>query len=108
MGQINEHTLTPVLSPGQFFGKILNLDRRGGVQLSDAVYEGGRRLPKHSHELAFFCLLLDGGYTEQYAHGSFSYGPYTTVFHPPDSMHQSEMRRHSSHFFNIEIPNEWL
>ncbi|MGE0131033.1 MAG: helix-turn-helix domain-containing protein [Blastocatellales bacterium] len=114
MDGINEHNSTPVLSPGQFFGKILHLDRLGGFQLSDAVYECGRKLPKHSHELAFFCLLLDGAYTEHYAHGDFSYNPYTTVFHPPDSMHQSEMAemaemsRRGCHFFNIEIPNVWL
>ena len=108
MGGINENISAPVLSPGQFFGKVLNLDRRGGFQLSDAVYEGGRKLPKHTHELAFFCLLLDGAYTESYASGSFSYRPYTTVFHPPDSMHQSEMSRQDCHFFNIEVPNEWL
>jgi AraC family transcriptional regulator len=108
MGEINEYQLTPVLSPGQFFGKVLNLDRQGDFQLSDAVYEAGRKLPKHSHELAFFCLLLDGGYTEHYAHGDFSYTPFTTVFHPPDSMHHTEMSRRASHFFHLEIPEVWF
>jgi AraC family transcriptional regulator len=91
------------LGPGRFFGDIVNAHRRCGLWLSDARYGGGAKLPKHSHELAFFCLLLDGAYSERYGRREVAYKPFTLVFHPPEEVHATEMGGHGGHVFNIEI-----
>jgi AraC family transcriptional regulator len=93
----------PTLEPGRFFGDIVNAHRRCGLWLSDARYGGGAKLPKHSHELAFFCLLLDGAYSERYGRKEVTYSPFTVVFHPPEEVHSTEMGKRGGHVFNIEV-----
>jgi AraC-like DNA-binding protein len=97
-----------ILEPGRFYGEIVNMHRRCGIQLSDARYQAGERLPKHSHESAFFCLLLEGAYSERYGQRAISYRPFTVVFHPPDETHYTEMSRSGGHVFNVEIQDQWL
>lgn len=97
-----------LLKPGTFYGEILGLDRGCGFQLSDARYEGGKQLPEHSHELAFFCLLVKGSYTENYGRRSVSYGPLTVAFHPPGETHKVEMSRDGGYIFNVEIQHVLL
>ncbi|HET9528888.1 MAG TPA: helix-turn-helix transcriptional regulator [Blastocatellia bacterium] len=98
----------PTLEPGQFFGDIVNAQSRAGLLLSDARYRGGAKLPKHSHELAFFCLLLDGAYSESYGRREVEYSPFTLVFHPPEEEHKTEMSPQGGHVFNIEIQGAML
>jgi AraC family transcriptional regulator len=96
------------LKPGQFYGQTVNLRRVSGLQLSEVNYYGRQSLPRHSHQLAFFCLLLKGTYVEHYYLRSNSYSPYTVVFHPPDETHASEMSDSGAFVFNIEVEAELL
>ncbi|HWP42755.1 MAG TPA: AraC family transcriptional regulator [Blastocatellia bacterium] len=96
------------LESGQFFGDIVHAQRRCGLLLSDARYAGGTKLPRHSHELAFFCLLLEGAYSESYGKRGVEYEPFTVVFHPPEEMHTTEMSRHGGRVFNIEVQGALL
>jgi AraC family transcriptional regulator len=96
------------LEPGRFYGEVVNMHRRCGLQLSDARYGAGERLPRHSHELAFFCLLLDGAYSERYGQRATSYRPFTIVFHPPDETHCTQMSQRGGHVFNVELQGQWL
>jgi AraC family transcriptional regulator len=96
------------LRPGDFFGEVLNVSEGCGFVLTDARYEVGSRLPVHSHELAFFCLLLDGHYTEHYGRRTTSYAPFTVAFHPPGECHWVEIGGAGGHVFNLEVKDTLL
>src|SRR3989475_11245958 len=57
--------MTAVLKTGRFYGNILQTSVWSGICLSEIAHAKGRKLPSHTHESAFFCLLLRGSYSEQ-------------------------------------------
>jgi AraC family transcriptional regulator len=74
--------------------------------MTEARIPGESRLPAHSHELPFFCLLIEGGYREEYVSRSVSYVPYTLAFHPAGETHACEMGAAGARVFNVEVPPE--
>lgn len=95
------------LTAGFFHGQILGRQRTSLLGLTEARIGPGSRLPRHSHDLAFFCLLVDGAYREDYRSRSVSYRPYTLAFHPPGESHACEIDRRGARVFNVEVPPEW-
>src|SRR5215469_17715856 len=49
---------------GSFFAAIQGKREQCGAIFTDLRHAAPRKLPMHSHELAFFALLLDGLYAE--------------------------------------------
>jgi AraC family transcriptional regulator len=96
------------LTPGKFFGQTLNSTTYPDLLLSTMSYPARMKLAKHSHERAFFCLLLRGAYEERYASKIIDYLPGTLVFHPSDEEHQTELKDTEGHVFILELGNEWL
>lgn len=96
------------LGPGQAYGDVVNKQLLSGLVLSELKHGGPKKLPAHSHELAFFCLLLDGSYSEQFGRRTVFYKPYTIMFHPPAMTHRDEIGRTGGRFFQVEVQSEWL
>lgn len=97
------------LKRGEFYGRVLRKHEGGGFVLSELRHETGRALPEHSHELAYFCLLLGGGYTEQLStRRRILYTPFTLAFHPPGTSHRDEIGRGGGRFFSVEIGDGWM
>ena len=97
---------TECLAAGSFHGRILGSRGTCGFRMTEARIPGASRLPPHSHELPFFCLLVDGGYREEYRSRSVSYAPYTLAFHPAGETHACEMASAGARVFNVEVPAE--
>jgi AraC family transcriptional regulator len=95
------------LSPGQFYGNVLAKQQGGGLLLSEVRHGGGRRLPAHAHELAYFCLLLEGAYREQVGARTYTYKPLSVMFHPPGLMHRDEVGDGGGRFFTVELEGRW-
>jgi AraC family transcriptional regulator len=98
----------PEQASGKFYGRVIGRRRSTGLSLTELKHNVGRRLPKHSHEFAYFCLLLNGAYYEYYGRKSFIYKPMTIMFHPPDITHQDEVGSQGGHFFSIELDSPWM
>lgn len=96
------------LKGGEFYGDISGKKSLPSSIISEIVHTHGRSLPKHSHELAFFSLLLDGSYSESYGRKSFSYRPMTISWHPSDISHKDEIGKTGGRFFSIEIQPKGL
>jgi len=96
------------LKPGQFYGEILRKRQESGLILSELKHEHARKLPSHSHELAYFCLLLNGNYWEQSGRRRIIYKPLSVMFHPPDTTHIDEIGPQGGRFFNVEVKSEWM
>ena len=96
------------LQPGQFYGEILRKRQASGLILSELKHDAPRKLPSHSHELAYFCLLLNGNYWEQLGSQRVTYKPLTVMFHPPGMTHIDEIGAAGGRFFSVEIKKEWI
>ena len=96
------------LKPGQFYGEILRKRQESGLILSELKHDHARKLPSHSHELAYFCLLLNGDYWEQSGRKRVTYKPLTVMFHPPGTTHIDAIGPHGGRFFSVEVKAVWL
>ena len=96
------------LKAGQFYGDVSQRQRRQGLVLSTLHHGAARKIPAHSHELAFFCLLLDGDYREQCGRRIIEYQPFTLVFHPPGLHHRDEIGPRGGRFFSVEAEGRWM
>ena len=96
------------LAPGHFYGKILHKHARSGIILSELKHECAVRLPTHTHELAFFNLLLDGHYSETFGRSTAVLMPLSTIFHPSGITHYDEISQTGIRIFSVELHDEWL
>jgi AraC family transcriptional regulator len=96
------------LRAGHFYGDTLGKLRCSDLILSELRHAHGQRLPRHSHEAGFFCLLLDGGYTEFYGRKAVAYKPLNVMWHPPGVTHRDEIGQSGGHFFIAEVQDYWL
>ena len=91
------------LQTGQFYGATQKRVDAAGLVLTEVCHAQGRKLPVHTHESAYFGLLLDGGYTERFTERATDYGPFTLGFHPPGLTHEDEIAAGGSRMFCIEV-----
>jgi AraC family transcriptional regulator len=91
------------LQTGQFYGVTQKRVDAAGLVLTEIRHAVGRKLPLHTHESAYFGLLLDGGYTERFNARETGYGPFTLGFHPPSLTHEDEIAPCGSRMFCIEV-----
>ena len=92
---------------GCFFGAIQGKREQCGAIFTDLRHTAPRKLPMHSHELAFFALLLDGVYAERYGRRQSQYGPFTLMFRPAGIPHQDEIGPRGVRLYEIEIRPTW-
>jgi AraC family transcriptional regulator len=93
------------LRAGEFYGSTVS-ERIGGLVLSIVSHDRERRLPAHTHELPFLCLLLEGRYEEEAAGDTVQYEPLTLVFHPARLPH-SDVVYADSRMFAVEFGESW-
>src|ERR1051325_1430593 len=79
------------LDAGRFYGEVMGKRHCNGVILSEIYHKSARRMPSHAHELAYFSLLLNGGYREYFGRRETVYRPMTIMYHPPDFEHRDEI-----------------
>jgi AraC family transcriptional regulator len=96
------------LSCGQFYGQVTRSRIVGGLHLNETRYGPGVRLPPHSHEHGYFCLVRRGHYREEYGGRERSCGPLTVAFHPPGEVHAEQFAGDETWSFNIEVTDPWL
>jgi AraC family transcriptional regulator len=92
------------LPGGRYLGELVRHRAVGGLMLTETRYAPGTRLPRHSHERAYFCLVRRGTYREEYAGRQRSCGPLTLAFHPPGEPHAEQFGDREVWSFNIELP----
>lgn len=65
------------------------------------------QLHPHRHAEAYVALVLDGGYYETSADGTWFCEAGDVVVHPPHHLHGNSFKG-STEVLNLQIPNEWL
>jgi len=96
------------LRVGAFFGENYRSCSRSGFVLSDTCHPQSLKAPPHYHELAYFTLLLQGGYWEEYGKRRVTYQPLSIVFHPPQEVQRGEVATSGARCFHVEIAPQWL
>ena len=96
------------LQTGKFYGKTQRRFESGGIVLSEITHACGRKLPRHTHESAYFGLLLAGSYSEKCTQRVAEYDPFTMGFHPPALTHSDEVGMCGSQMFCIELRDSYL
>src|SRR5437773_1692266 len=96
------------LSPGSFYGEIRKTHETTGLRFVESVYGPGYRIPQHSHERAYFCIVIAGGYTETYGRGSRECQPLTLVFHPEGEAHSDLFHEAGGRILSVEVAPGWL
>jgi AraC family transcriptional regulator len=91
------------LQTGQFYGATQRRLEAAGLVLTELLHVRGRKLPVHTHESAYFGLLLDGGYTERFTQRATDYQPFTIGFHPPGLTHEDEIAACGARMLCVEI-----
>ncbi len=74
--------MDPILAPGDFYGQKHRHFKIAGATFTEMVYSPAFKIPRHSHEGAFFGLVLEGAYTETYERRNRECKPATFLFHP--------------------------
>jgi len=96
------------LQTGKFYGATKHRLELGGVVLTEIIHASGRKLPSHTHESAYFGLLLAGSYSERCTQRTADYDPFTIGFHPPALTHSDQVGACGSRMFCIELRDDYL
>lgn len=92
----------------QLYGSVLNSCELSDLALMETEYVPYAVLPKHSHECAYLCLVLQGTYSEAYGNRTRVCKPSTLVFHSPDEVHSDHFHKAGGRCFNIQVSSYWL
>lgn len=90
------------LKAGHFYGKTSQTLSAEGFRFTEKSYTPEIKLPVHAHELAHFCFVLSGRYTEKIGAKEFERAPAALVFYPPDVSHAERHFSNGRHFL-VEI-----
>lgn len=95
------------LEAGTFYGAVQSKREQCGAIFTELHHSSARKLPSHSHELAFFALLMEGEYGERYGRQERQFRPFTVHFRPAGVPHQDEVGPRGVRFFEIEVRPSW-
>jgi AraC family transcriptional regulator len=98
----------PRLPVGAFYGERLGSREVAGFLLTDYAYPPGFRIPRHSHERAYFSLVLEGAYTETYGRRTRECRASTVVFHPASEAHAEQIHGARGRTFSVELAPRWV
>ena len=90
------------LQAGTFYGVTARTVTAAGFRFTEKSYEPRISLPRHAHELAHYCFVLAGNYSEQLGTRISDRMPTALVFYPPDMSHAEKHYDGGRHFL-IEL-----
>jgi AraC family transcriptional regulator len=97
-----------ILPPGRFYGNRQRTQQLSGIRLSENAYTPGFAIPRHAHQSAFFGLVIEGGYKENYDTRSRECTPDTLLFHPAGEVHSEQHYDVVVRIFNVEPTGQLL
>ena len=96
------------LPPGGLYGDNLRSRKVASFDLSERAYPAGYSTPRHSHNRALFCFVIQGEYTETYGVRTRECRPSALLFHPAGELHAEYFHDSGGRSFIIEIEPLWL
>jgi len=87
----------------QPYGQVVRRHEDSALIMSESLYQPATIINTHSHNLAYFCFLLRGSYSEKYGNHSRECKRSTVVFHPPNESHSTRFSKEGARLFRFEI-----
>ncbi|SRR6266404_456232 len=94
------------MNQGYPYGKVLNRYEDSVLVLSESIYSPETVIRQHSHNYAYFCILLRGTYLEEFGSRRRECKQSTVVFHPPEESHSTRFLHDGGHLFRFEFKPE--
>src|SRR3982751_353702 len=94
------------LKAGEFFGQVPYKMGTALSVMTEVVHSTRTSVPRHSHELGHFQLLVRGSYIETFDGSTVSSSPMTISWHRPGLTHKDEIGNNGGTFFMIEMRPE--
>jgi AraC family transcriptional regulator len=91
------------LKAGEFYGQVPSKRQLPALMLTEVIHSRQISVPRHSHELGHFQLLLEGSYRETCGGKNVESSPMTISWHRPGMTHRDEIGREGGRFFMIEM-----
>jgi AraC family transcriptional regulator len=96
------------LRAGHFYGNVPQKRALPSAILSEVVHRGALDVPEHSHELAYFTLVLGGTYFERFGTRSSDHRPMTVIWHRAGISHKDRIGVNGARCFIVEIQRQRL
>ena len=91
------------------WGRILRRQEIAGSVLSETAYIPHFSGPRHVHDqVGYFCLTLQGGYTEYSRQQNREFGPATLLYHSPGEAHSDKFGNQETRLFCVWVSRERL
>ena len=88
--------------------KVLRRKEFSGIVLEEIFDSARSRVPKHSHDAAYFCIALSGNCLERFGSNTRECKPLSWGFFPAGEAHSFEIDSTESRSFGIDIDRRWL
>jgi AraC family transcriptional regulator len=95
------------LDQGQFHGRTVARLDTAGLILCESAYSCGMHIPSHTHQAAFFYLVIEGTCIETSGGKVRDGGPSSLVFHPAGEAHANDWTTGGT-CFHLEFSPSWL
>jgi AraC family transcriptional regulator len=95
------------LRRGRYFGAVTQRLEVGGLLLSETWHVPHARIPPHTHQHAYLCLVREGNYSETYGDKTRSCQPLTLAYHPAEEIHSEQVRDTGVRSFIVELSAAW-
>ena len=90
-------------------GRVLRRQEIAGSVLSETEYPPHLSIPRHVHDqVGYFCLTLQGGYTEYSKHQNRELGPATLLYHASGEAHSDKFIGEQTRLFCVWVSRERL
>ena len=96
------------LGAGEFYGKVPDKRAIRSSILCEVVHPEAFDVPEHSHELAYFTLVLGGAYSEKFGQRVTDHDPMSVLWHRAGISHKDRIGAAGARCFTIEIKNEGM
>lgn len=87
----------------EFYGAISGLIRRRGLKFGLVTHSGERAVPAHTHETAYYSLVVSGRYDESYRRGRVYFQPFSSALIRAGTKHDGRIAACGVRVFTIEI-----
>lgn len=96
------------LQSGEFYGNTRICRAVPDFKLLDVSYEAGSRFPKHSHQCAFFSVMLRGAMVINYGRQTLDVNPSAVAFNAADQQHWNAIPSGGARFLILEVAADLL
>ena len=92
----------------QFTGKIVDPLCREGLLLAEVEHKVAKSIAAHTHDSAYFALVLQGEIEESLRGKYVQYSPFTVAFNPLGTRHDGRVGDKGVRLFTVQIGERWF